>query len=273
MSKFFAPKNNLGLLVDNSYRAIGDGSYNAENYDHTNHQALDMKKAIVSCSHAPLITEIKFQSPSKGKLTGNTEATPSELAYTMVMAGAIGLSVLTQPYLFSGSIMHLAMIRKVVNVPILMKDITVSEVQIEAAKRIGADCVLLIKTVFDEDLAEGSIEKFADYAQRKGLQVIVEVHSEQEFKEALELKLQKHNLIGINNRDLKNLEVNIATTEKLLAKHNKGENIVISESGISKQEEIQHLKRAGADSFLVGTSIMESKDISSKVNELYLSLS
>jgi len=101
----------------------------------------------------------------------------------------------------------------------------------------------------------------------------VEVHSEQEFKEALELKLQKHNIIGINNRDLKHLEVNIATTEKLLEKHNKGENIIISESGISKQEEIRHLKRAGADSFLVGTSIMESKDISSKVNELCLSLS
>jgi indole-3-glycerol phosphate synthase len=152
-----------------------------------------------------------------------------------------------------------------------MKDITVSEIQIDAAKRIGADCVLLIKTIFDQDLAEGSIEKFAEYAYKKGLQVIIEVHSEKEFEEVLKLQ-QQTNLIGINNRDLNSLITDISTTQRLLKKHDKGKNIVISESGISQPEEIQSLKNAGADAFLIGTSIMESNDILSKVRELYLSL-
>jgi indole-3-glycerol phosphate synthase len=166
----------------------------------------------------------------------------------------------------------LATIRQTVNVPLLMKDITVSEIQIDAAKRIGADCVLLIKTIFDQDLAEGSIEKFAEYAYKKGLQVILEVHSEREFEEVLKFKQQQTNLIGINNRDLNNLMTDIYTTQRLLKKHDKGKNIIISESGISQPKEIQSLKKSGADAFLIGTSIMESHDIVSKVRELYLSL-
>ena len=133
-----------------------------------------------------------------------------------------------------------------------MKDITVSEIQIDAAKRIGSDCVLLIKTIFDQDLAEGSIEKFAEYAYKKGLQVIIERHSEKEFEEVLKLQ-QQTNLIGINNRDLNSLITDISTTQRLLKKHDKGKNIIISESGISQPEEIQSLKNAGADAFLIGT--------------------
>jgi len=122
-------------------------------------------------------------------------------------------------------------------------------------------------------LAEASIEKFAEYAHRKGLQIIVEVHSERQFVDAIELnKNNKNNLIGINNRDLNSLNVDINTTKRLLNEYSKGKNIVISESGINNATEIQFLKNAGADAFLVGTSIMESNDIASKIEELYLSL-
>ena len=148
-----------------------------------------------------------------------------------------------------------------------MKDIVVSEIQVECAKKIGADCVLLIKSIFDQNLAEGSIEKFSALARSKGLSTLVEVHSDNEFKEILE-DSQGYDIIGINNRDLNTLEVDLSVTERLLKKYDKGKNVIVSESGISSSEEIMFLKKAGADAFLVGTSIIESGNIASKVLEL-----
>ena len=265
MSKFVRTDFSIKRLVDNSFKAIDEGAY--ETKHSFTHDAISVRKAVTSCPHAPLITEIKFSSPSQGKIRGKTS--PAEIATTMVNAGAIGLSVLTQPYLFDGSIEYLAAIRKTVSVPLLMKDITVSTVQIDAGKKAGADCILLIKAVFDRDLAEDSMEKLAEYAAKKGLQVLVEVHTEQEFAEVLKAK---HGLVGINNRNLENLKVDIANTERLLKKHGKSKSLIISESGISKPEDIQYLRGAGADAFLVGTSIMETGDVGAKVAELYCAL-
>jgi indole-3-glycerol phosphate synthase len=146
-----------------------------------------------------------------------------------------------------------------------MKDIIVSEVQIDAARKIGADDVLLIKTVFDKGFAEGSLEKFSNYATKKGLGVITEVHSEDEFEEILK---NKNQLIGINNRNLNTLEVDIRVTIELLQKFNKQNNVIISESGISKTDDIKKLRSIGVDAFLVGTSIMESGNIFEKIKEL-----
>ena len=265
MSKFVRTDFSIKRLVDNSFKAIDEGAY--ETRHSFTHDAISVRKAVTSCPHAPLITEIKFSSPSQGKIRGKTS--PAEIATTMVNAGAVGLSVLTQPYLFDGSVEYLAAIRKTVSVPLLMKDITVSTVQIDAGKKAGADCILLIKTVFDRDLAEDSMEKLAEYAAKKGLQVLVEVHTEQEFAEVLKAK---HTLVGINNRNLENLQVDIANTERLLKKHGKGKSLIISESGISKPEDIQYLRGAGADAFLVGTSIMETGAVGAKVAELYRAL-
>ena len=181
MSKFARTESGIERLVDNSFKAIDEGAYNKE-YSLT-HDAVSIRKAVSSCPHAPLITEVKFSSPSQGKIRSKTS--PAEIAATMVSAGAVGLSVLTQPYLFDGSIEYLAAIRKSVSAPLLMKDITVSTVQIDAGKKAGADCILLIKTIFDKDLAEESMEKLAEHATKKGLQVLVEVHTEQEFAEML----------------------------------------------------------------------------------------
>lgn len=265
MSKFVRTDFSIKRLVDNSFKAIDEGAY--ETQHSFTHDAISVRKAVSSCAHAPLITEIKFSSPSQGKIRGRTS--PAEIAMTMVNAGAVGLSVLTQPYLFDGSVEYLAAIRKAVSVPLLMKDITVSTVQIDAGKKAGADCILLIKTVFDKDLAEGSMEKLAEYAAKKGLQVLVEVHTEQEFAEVLKAK---HGLVGVNNRNLDNLQVDIANTERLLNRHSKGKSLIISESGIVKPADIQYLRKAGADAFLVGTSIMETGDVGAKVAELYNSL-
>ena len=272
MSRFIRSNFRLRTLADNSFRAIDEGAYNADKYDFTRHSSLCIKKQILSCPHAPLITEIKISSPSRGKIIDSINNNLVEIAKTMVSSGAIGISVLTQPYLFDGSINYLAMIRKAINIPLLMKDIIVSEVQIDCAKRIGADYILLIKTIFDNNLTEGSLEKFSEYATKKGLQVLVEVHSEHEFEEVVRYRTKYYDLIGVNNRDLNNLDVDISTTERLLKKVNKGNNIVVSESGISKPSEIQYLKAAGADCFLIGTSILDSGNIESKLKELYFSL-
>jgi indole-3-glycerol phosphate synthase len=268
-------QKNLNSLAQNSYKAIDEGVYSTTKYDYSGHGSISMRKLILSCPHAPLITEIKFASPSKGRITAtknnNTTTNPIDIASKMVGSGAVGLSILTQPYLFNGSPENLGMIRKTVAVPLLMKDIIVSDIQIDSAKRMGADCILLIKSIFDRNLSEGSIEKFADYANKKGIQVVFEVHAEQEFRDVLKSDTRQ-NLIGINNRDLDDLTVDIATTMNLLKKFDKQKHVIISESGISKAEEIQQLKKGGADAFLIGTSIMESSDIASKVAELYLSL-
>jgi indole-3-glycerol phosphate synthase len=265
MSKFVRTDFSIKRLVDNSFKAIDEGAY--ETKHSFAHDAISIRKAVTSCPHAPLITEVKFSSPSQGRIRGKTS--PAEISTTMVDAGAIGLSVLTQPYLFDGSVEYLALIRKATSVPLLMKDITVSTVQIDAGKKAGADCILLIKAIFDRDLAEESMEKLAEYATKKGLQVLVEVHTGQEFAEVLKAK---YGLVGINNRNLDNLQVDIANTERLLEKHGKGKSLIISESGISKPEDIQYLREAGADAFLVGTSIMDSGDVGAKVAELYNAL-
>jgi indole-3-glycerol phosphate synthase len=276
MSRFLKAQNYLNKLAENSYKAIDEGVYNNAKYDYCSHEPISMRKSILSCPHAPLITEIKFASPSKGRIVaeGNdTISSPTDIASNMVRSGAVGLSIVTQPNLFGGSPEFLGMIRKTVAVPLLMKDIIVSDIQIDSAKRMGADCILLIKSIFDNNLTEGSIEKLADYANKKGVQVVFEVHKEQEFREVLKSLIDpRQNLIGINNRDLNDLNVDIATTTNLLKKVDKRGRIIVSESGISSTEEIQQLKKAGADAFLIGTSIMESSDIASKVAELFLSV-
>jgi indole-3-glycerol phosphate synthase len=142
-------------------------------------------------------------------------------------------------------------------------------VQIDAARQAGADCILLIKAVFDRDLAESGIEKLHEYAAKKGLNVLVEAHGEQEYADCLSANYE---LVGINNRNLSDLKVDINNTERLIKNRGKGKSLIISESGISKPADIQFLRSVGVDAFLVGTSIMEADDVGAKVRELYSAL-
>ena len=267
MSKFFNKNGFLSTLVANSYKAVDEGYYDAEKYHLDNHYAISFRKYILSCTHVPIISEIKFSSPSRGRIVDPHDVDLIHLAEGLVNSGVVGLSILTQPYMFDGSIDYVAKVRKAVRVPILMKDIIVSQVQIDAAKRIGADCILLIKTIFDDGMAEGTIEKFMQYAQDKDLHVLVEIHKESEFKEVMN-SIKEPLLIGINNRNLNNLNVDLDVTKKLMQSFQKGNKVIISESGISTPEQIRSLRTSGVDAFLVGTSIMESKDQISKVAEL-----
>jgi indole-3-glycerol phosphate synthase len=257
----------LYRLADNSYRALDDGAYDLNTSDIKSHDILDLRKRIISCPYVPIIGEIKYSSPSHGVLL-DEKFSPSYLAETMTESGAIAISVLTQPYEFHGSIYHISAIRHKINAPILMKDIVVSDVQINTARKIGADSILFIKSVFDNNLAEGDLENYLDYANRIGLKAVVEVHTEMEFAEALKLVEGSNNILGINNRNLDTLEVDTSVTTEILKKQSKGKSVVISESGISDSQTISELRKVGADGFLVGTSLVESSDIGHKLGEL-----
>jgi indole-3-glycerol phosphate synthase len=257
-------------LVKNSFKSIDEGLYNITNIDYS-HEALNLKKNILDIkakNKIPLITEIKFSSPSKGVIMNRENADLLSISREMIKGGAAGLSVLTQKYLFNGSLTNFIMIRQDTSIPMLMKDIIVSEIQLDCAKKIGADYILLIMSIFDKNLAEGDLDRFVQYAHKKGLNVLFEVHHEQEFNDIL-----KFNLVGINNRNLDNLKIDLQITEKLLKKFNKAKNVIISESGINNSKQIKQLKNAGADAFLIGTSIMEKKQqqqqqIITKIKEL-----
>jgi len=266
LSRFLHNNTGLRKLAMNSYDAINNGYYDADEFHYENHTILSLRNAIRQCKHVPIISEIKFSSPSKGKIRDPEKVNMIHLASDLVNAGAIALSVLTQHYLFDGSIENLALIRKSINAPLLMKDIIVSEVQIDAAKKVGADCILLITSIFDSGLAEGSIDKFIKYAEDKDLEVIIEVHTEVEFKEAL--NYQSPRTIGINNRNLNDLQIDLNVTKNLLQKYDKGKNLIISESGISMPDQIQALMAHKVDAFLIGTSIMEQKFPSQKLWDL-----
>ncbi len=268
----------LTKLVRNSFKAIDEGYYESPpDFDYTNHITISLKKHILNCKHVPLVTEIKFSSPSKGTLVKRNGSHSIETIVSKMERGhSSGISILTQPFLFDGSISHILKARRNTHLPILMKDIIVSDVQIASAKKIGADCVLLIKTIFDRNMTEGSLEKFSELAKKLGLEVIVETHQVDEFNETVTMNKKRSNklfdIIGINNRDLNTLTIDLDNTKNILSSCIKGNNLILAESGIYSKENILSLRKAGADAFLVGTSIMEDvTNISNKINELYLS--
>jgi len=254
----------LKTLADIAKKAINDGVYEINFTIY--HPTSSIKNAITNCKHAPIITEIKFASPSMGTI--REYADPTRIARDMIDSGAIALSILTQPNMFDGSVNYLANARLTLDAPLLMKDIMISDVQIDAANKIGADCILLIASLFKENLCEGSIEHFTDKAHKLGMEVLLETHTEDEFREAMK---SNADLIGINNRNLDTMQIDIKTTEYILKRCGK-KKPVISESGISEPDQIRYLKSVGADAFLIGTSIMQSNNIKGTVKELVMAI-
>ncbi|MFM7796023.1 MAG: indole-3-glycerol phosphate synthase TrpC [Candidatus Nitrosotenuis sp.] len=251
--------NTLKKLFDNSQQAISDGIY--EITETIPKSKIDLIKSINENKHASLITEVKFSSPSLGKI--RKVSNPVEIAQSMVEGGAKALSVLTQPYLFEGSPEYFMQIRKQVQIPMLMKDIIVDKIQIDAGRKIGADYMLLIQSLFDTGLLR-DIDEFIEYGHKNGLQVLVEAHTKSEFENSLRTNAD---LIGINNRNLDTLQIDINTTKNLLEGFDK-KRIIVSESGIETPHDIQFLKKCGAGAFLIGSSIMKSENIKENVRSL-----
>jgi indole-3-glycerol phosphate synthase len=252
-------KNVLEKLVVNSRKAIDDGIYDV--METLPKSEIDLEESIRNNNHASLITEIKFSSPAEGNIRQISD--PIQIAESMVSGGATALSILTQPYLFNGSPEYFIKIRKNVEIPLLMKDIMIDKIQIDAAKKIGADYFLLIQALFDNGFVN-EIDELIDYGHKNGLKVLVESHTKEEFENALNTNAD---IIGINNRNLDTLEINLETTKQILENYQKSK-MILSESGIKSVEDLKFLRNCGADAFLIGTSIMKSSDIQNSVSKL-----
>lgn len=229
------------------------------------HEPLSLKSAITSAQNNAIITEIKPTSPSLGKLRENLD--PVDTALKMVNGGAIALSILTEPDNFDGSLTNLLKVRRQVTVPLLMKDIIINSRQIEAGIRVGADAVLLIHSALNGS-EPSSVSELTDFTHDRGAEVLLEVHDEEELGSALK---SKADIIGINNRNLETLQTDLDTTIKLMsARQNRSGKCVISESGFSRAEDVQRLKPSTVNGFLIGSSIMTSKNLERKVREFVM---
>ena len=229
--------------------------------------ALSLKEAVLKCRRTPIISEIKVASPSYGTLKEKVNV--KKVALAMGKGGAVGISVLTEPKHFRGSLEAFTKVRNQVRLPTLMKDIIISKEQIDAAAKMGADAVLLIEPLFKRGYCECSIHSMIHHAHSCNLEVILEAHTKEEFSSALETEAD---LVGINNRDLKTLEVSLETTRGILEGNNAEEKLIISESGIQTPADIRFLHECGANAFLVGSSIMKAENIEEKVRELVSAL-
>ncbi|MGF2616637.1 indole-3-glycerol phosphate synthase TrpC [Rossellomorea aquimaris] len=204
-----------------------------------------------SSSVMGVIAEIKRASPSKGDIV--TVVEPALQAKIYETSGAAAISVLTDEQFFKGSIDDLKKVRREVNLPLLCKDFFIDEIQIDRAKDAGADIILLIVAALPQE----RLKELYEYALSQNLEVLVEVHDEEEAERAKELDAK---MIGINNRDLKTFDVDLANTERLAPLLNDKNRVIISESGIKERSDSARAVKAGADGVLVGEALMRSND-------------
>ncbi|CAD2078777.1 indole-3-glycerol phosphate synthase [Jeotgalicoccus coquinae] len=225
----------------------------------TREKPLDFTGSLKRENGIALISEVKRASPSQGDI--NAVMDPLEQAKSYVRGGADAISVLTDKQFFKGSFDDLERVSAAVDVPVLNKDFIIDRRQINRAYNHGADIVLLIVTILDDE----SLGDLYDYASSLDLNIIVEVHDEVELKRALKISPE---IIGINNRNLKTFTVDIGNTERLLEKYGTDDIQFIAESGIHNGEDAQRMKLAGASGMLVGESLMRADSIEEKIQEL-----
>lgn len=205
-----------------------------------------------------VIAEVKRASPSQGHIA---DLNPVDAAKAYEKGGAAALSILTEPRHFGGELAHLEQVAAHVNLPLLRKDFTVHPVQIIQAKRAGASAVLLIVAATQQ-----YTKAYLDFSHALGLDVLVEVHDEAELEIALEAGSK---IIGVNNRDLRTLEINLNNAPKLIqrAKNSGFDGILVAESGYSKPEQLRELVGL-ADAVLVGTSLASSSNLTTALQKL-----
>lgn len=211
-----------------------------------------------SCAHVALIAEVKRASPSRGAL--NADLDPVQLARTYAVSGAAAISVLTDAKFFGGSLADLEAVRASVGTPMLRKDFTVDEYQIYEARAHGADAVLLIARILDD----AQLRDYLTLARSLGLSALTEVHDGAELDRALAADAP---VVGINNRNLADFTVSLATTEQLAPRVPPGK-IVVAESGIMTGDDVARVAQAGAHAVLVGEALVGSGNIVDKVREL-----
>ena len=205
-----------------------------------------------------VIAECKRRSPSKGVLRADYD--PVAIARGYAAAGAAAISVLTEPTFFDGSLDHLIAVRAAVDVPLLRKDFVVSEYQLLEARAAGADAVLLIVGA----LRPAELKVLHDHARRHGLDVLVEAHDAEELSIAIDAGAR---IIGVNNRNLRTLQVDVHASETLIAKM-PAEVIGVSESGLKTAADLTRLKTLGYRAFLIGERLMTAAEPGAALAEL-----
>ena len=196
-----------------------------------------------------IIAEIKKASPSAGIIAEDFD--PIKKAQEYEELGAVALSILTEEDYFLGSPKYLKEVRKITQLPILRKDFIIDEYQIYEAKLMGADCILLIASILNDE----EISHFIDLAEKLKLDYLIEVHDKIELDR---VKMFENAIIGVNNRNLKTFEVDIQNSINL-KKEFDGKNIFVSESGIKNSSDIEMLKSNGINVYLIGESLMRGK--------------
>ncbi|MBD2577266.1 indole-3-glycerol phosphate synthase TrpC [Oscillatoria sp. FACHB-1406] len=227
---------------------------------------LDFVAALRNSTLKPaLIAEVKKASPSKGIIRENFD--PVAIARSYASAGASCLSVLTDRKFFQGSFENLALVRSAVEIPILCKEFIISPYQIYLARARGADAILLIAAILDDR----DLGYFLKIARSLGMSVLIEVHSLAELDRIL--ALENVTLVGINNRNLEDFSVDLATTCELMEKRRDRLQAlrisVVSESGLHTPDDLQQVSAAGATAVLIGESLVKQPDPGSAIAALY----
>ena len=221
-------------------------------------QARGFAAAIRRPGELSLIAEIKKASPSAGPIRPDADVV--EVARDYSRAGARAISVLTDFKFFSGSLKDLTAVREKVSLPLLRKDFLLEEYQVVEAAVAGADAILLIVAILDPPV----LKRLLALARDLSLDALVEIHSDPELQRALEAGAQ---VIGINNRDLGSMKVDLKTTEQLIKKI-PADRTRISESGIRSRADVEFVRGQGANAIRVGEELMSSPDPGAKIKEL-----
>ena len=216
------------------------------------------RTAISVPGRVNVIAECKRRSPSRGVLRERYEA--ATIARGYAEAGAAAISVLTEPTLFDGSLDHLQAVRAAVDVPLLRKDFIVSEYQLFEAKAAGADAVLLIVAA----LASSELASLGARAHELGLDVLVEVHDADELSVAIDVGAS---IIGVNNRNLRTLDVDLRASQALVARIPPGV-VAVSESGLRSADDLLELRQVGYHAFLMGERFMAERDPGAELSAL-----
>ncbi len=216
-------------------------------------------KAKIAVGQAGVIAEIKKASPSKGVMRENF--IPEQIAKSYEKGGAACLSVLTDIDFFQGGDEYLKEARAACSLPVIRKDFIIDPYQVVEARVIGADCILLIAACLEDD----QMKSLAELANELGMDVLIEVHDEEELQRSLPLKQM---LVGINNRNLRTFETSLDTTLRMLELIPEGR-IVVTESGIHSADDVKLMRNHNVNAFLVGEAFMRAEEPGERLAELF----